>query len=105
VTDTTDLFSGSPEPSSTDDRMAADAAAEPGRAPDSAGSSLGQSGAVRSWVGGRDADDAQGTPGPERLTSMLLPELQRMAQTLGITGTGRMRKGQVIAAIQERQIK
>jgi transcription termination factor Rho len=34
---------------------------------------------------------------------MLLPELQRMAQSLGITGTGRMRKGQVIAAIEERQ--
>jgi transcription termination factor Rho len=36
---------------------------------------------------------------------MLLPELQRMAQSLGITGTGRMRKGQVIAAIEERQQK
>jgi transcription termination factor Rho len=34
---------------------------------------------------------------------MLLPELQRMAQSLGITGTGRMRKGQIIAAIEERQ--
>jgi transcription termination factor Rho len=34
---------------------------------------------------------------------MLLPELQRLAQSLGITGTGRMRKGQLIAAIEERQ--
>jgi len=34
---------------------------------------------------------------------MLLPELQRMAQSLGITGTGRMRKSQLIEAIQSRQ--
>ncbi|HEY3908041.1 MAG TPA: transcription termination factor Rho [Streptosporangiaceae bacterium] len=103
MTETTDLFSGSPESPSTDDRNAADAAAEPDRTSDSAGASLEQSGAVRSWLGGRDADNSQGTPGNQRLTTMLLPELQRMAQSLGITGTGRMRKGQVIAAIEERQ--
>jgi transcription termination factor Rho len=34
---------------------------------------------------------------------MLLPELQRMAQSMGITGTGRMRKGQLVEAIQDRQ--
>jgi len=34
---------------------------------------------------------------------MLLPELQRLAQSLGITGTGRMRKGQLISAIEESQ--
>jgi len=34
---------------------------------------------------------------------MLLPDLQRLAQSMGISGTGRMRKGQVIAAIEERQ--
>jgi transcription termination factor Rho len=34
---------------------------------------------------------------------MLLPELQSIAGSLGITGTGRMRKGDLIAAIQERQ--
>lgn len=34
---------------------------------------------------------------------MLLPELQSLAGSLGITGTGRMRKGDLIAAIQERQ--
>ncbi len=34
---------------------------------------------------------------------MLLPELQRLAQSMGIMGTGRMRKGQVVAAIEERQ--
>jgi transcription termination factor Rho len=34
---------------------------------------------------------------------MLLPELQRMAQSMGITGTARMRKSQLVEAIQERQ--
>ncbi len=34
---------------------------------------------------------------------MLLPELQRVAQSMGITGTARMRKGQLIAAIEERR--
>jgi transcription termination factor Rho len=34
---------------------------------------------------------------------MLLPDLQRVAQSLGITGTARMRKGQLIAVIEEKQ--
>ncbi|MFO7398284.1 MAG: transcription termination factor Rho [Actinomycetales bacterium] len=34
---------------------------------------------------------------------MVLPELQRLASSLGITGIGRMRKSQLIAAIQEKQ--
>jgi transcription termination factor Rho len=34
---------------------------------------------------------------------MVLPDLQRIAQSLGITGTARMRKGQLIAAIEERR--
>jgi transcription termination factor Rho len=34
---------------------------------------------------------------------MLLPELQRMAQSMGITGTARMRKSQLVEAIQDRQ--
>ena len=34
---------------------------------------------------------------------MLLPELQSLAGSLGITGAGRMRKSDLIAAIQERQ--
>nr|WP_232805733.1 transcription termination factor Rho [Glycomyces xiaoerkulensis] len=34
---------------------------------------------------------------------MLMPELQQMAQSLGITGVGRMRKSELIAAIQTRQ--
>src|ERR1700735_3790022 len=42
------------------------------------------------------------TSGPSRrggtgLSAMLLPDLQRLAQSMGIMGTGRLRKGQVIA--------
>jgi transcription termination factor Rho len=37
------------------------------------------------------------------LAAMLLPELQRRAAELGIPGTARMRKGQLIEAIQARQ--
>jgi transcription termination factor Rho len=37
------------------------------------------------------------------LSSLLLPELQQVAQQMGIPGTGRMRKSQLIAAIQEKQ--
>ncbi|MEV6525196.1 transcription termination factor Rho [Longispora sp. NPDC051575] len=37
------------------------------------------------------------------LQAMLLPELQTMASSLGISGTARMRKGELIAAIQTNQ--
>ena len=37
------------------------------------------------------------------LSAMVLPELQTLASSLGISGTGRMRKSQLIAAIQEKQ--
>jgi transcription termination factor Rho len=37
------------------------------------------------------------------LAAMVLPELQALAASLGITGTARMRKSQLISAIQERQ--
>jgi transcription termination factor Rho len=37
------------------------------------------------------------------LSSLLMPELQRIAQTLGIPGAGRMRKTQLIEAIEARQ--
>ena len=37
------------------------------------------------------------------LSSLLMPELQRMAQSLGIPGAGRMRKGQLVEAIEARQ--
>jgi transcription termination factor Rho len=74
-----------------------------GVAPEDGASSEGQTGAVRSWPGGQDADQPRDKGGAGPLPAMLLPELQRLAQSLGITGTGRMRKGQLIAAIEERQ--
>ncbi|WP_344820576.1 Rho termination factor N-terminal domain-containing protein, partial [Actinoplanes cyaneus] len=37
------------------------------------------------------------------LSAMLLPELQSLAASLGISGTARMRKGELITAISERQ--
>ncbi|EFC84948.1 Rho termination factor N-terminal domain-containing protein, partial [Parafrankia sp. EUN1f] len=37
------------------------------------------------------------------LSAMLLPELQAMASQMGIPGVGRLRKGQLIAAIQNVQ--
>jgi transcription termination factor Rho len=37
------------------------------------------------------------------LSSLLVPELQRIAQTMGIPGAGRMRKGQLVEAIEARQ--
>ncbi len=37
------------------------------------------------------------------LSGMVLPELQQLAGSLGITGTARMRKSDLVAAIQDRQ--
>ena len=41
--------------------------------------------------------------GGSGLSSLLMPELQRIAQTLAIPGAGRMRKSQLIEAIEARQ--
>ena len=56
------------------------------------------------------ADESAGTSSaPKRrrggtgLAAMLLPELQSLAASLGISGTARMRKGELITAISERQ--
>src|SRR5215469_5817593 len=77
------------------------------------GTSLEPAGAVPSWpdaAPAATASDAVSVTVPDRagakqggLAAMLLPELQRVAQALGITGTARMRKGQLIAAIEERR--
>ena len=79
----------------------------------SAGTSHGPDGAVRSWPSASDAAAATGgaaasARGGARsraggLSAMLLPELQRVAQAEGITGIAKMRKGQLIAAIEERR--
>jgi transcription termination factor Rho len=115
VSDTTNMTSGSPgtpeEPAS--------ASPWTGQTPDpagQAGASPEPAGAVRSWPDGDSSageargSGAAGTPAASRrggtgLSAMLLPDLQRLAQSMGIMGTGRMRKGQVIAAIEERQGK
>src|SRR5580698_48347 len=79
----------------------------------SAGTSHEPDGAVRSWpdagdtaaeAGGAGAGARKGTRSQGAgLSAMLLPELQRVAQSEGITGTAKMRKGQLIAAIEERR--
>jgi transcription termination factor Rho len=98
-----DLFSADmPEQGSQPAGVAA--SAETSHEPDSA---------VRSWPDASDAAAASdgaaagargGTRSPATgLSAMLLPELQRIAQSEGITGTAKMRKGQLIAAIEERR--
>jgi transcription termination factor Rho len=55
------------------------------------------------------AADAEQAAAPKRrrsgtgLSAMVLPELKTLASSLGISGTGAMRKSQLIAAIQEKQ--
>ena len=59
-----------------------------------------------------ESGDAPATTSPSRaraaargtgLAALKLPELQKLASSLGITGTGRMRKSDVIAAIEAKQ--
>ncbi len=58
---------------------------------------------------GDEATAVSGQAGRSRrrgsgLSGMLLPELQRLAAELGIPGTARMRKGDLVAAISARQV-
>jgi transcription termination factor Rho len=104
VSDTTELFTGSsgapeasPGQSGAPDLHptvgeAGVAAAPASGAPPTRGASAGET-----------VTDRAARRGGLGLSGMLLPELQRLAQTMGITGTGRMRKGQLLTAIQERQ--
>jgi transcription termination factor Rho len=103
VSDTTDLFGSAGVP-------AASPAPSYGPAPAAAGSpsavtaSPGPAGAPGAGPaeasGGTLARGGRRGPG---LSGMLLPELQRLAQSMGISGTGRMRKGDLVAAIQAKQ--
>jgi transcription termination factor Rho len=90
--------------------------AEPADAPSGTSRAAGGAGqaavvtATASGLSGEDgaAPGSRSAPSRSRasgggLAAMRLPELQQMAQSMGIKGTGRMRKGEVIAAIQERQ--
>ena len=104
MTETIKSFSESAPVSPENGSATADTPATAGGAPAQSSTSADQAGAVRSWPGGEEAAaDSRATAGAGRLTAMLLPELQRIAASLGITGIARMRKGQLIAAIQERQ--
>src|SRR3984885_12157605 len=73
VSDTTEVLSG--------------AGSASGEAP------VGQSAGSAPRQAGRSGGD---------LSKLLVSDLQRLAQELGISGTGRMRKGDLVAAIQER---
>ena len=75
VSDTTEILSGAP--------------AAPEDAPAAAGATASTS-----------KSRSRGGTG---LSSLLMPELQRIAQTLAIPGAGRMRKSQLIEAIEARQ--
>jgi transcription termination factor Rho len=91
VSDTTNMTtgsSGSPEEPPSASPLPGEAAGPAGTSPEPAGAA------------GTTAVSRRGGTG---LSAMLLPDLQRLAQSMGIMGTGRMRKGQVIAAIEERQ--
>jgi transcription termination factor Rho len=79
VSDTTELLSGAA--SASEESPIGQTAAGP----------AGAAAAPRS---GRDVGD---------LSKLLVSDLQRIAQQLGISGTGRMRKGDLVAAIKERQ--
>ena len=52
---------------------------------------------------GETVTDKPARRGGSGLSGMLLADLQRLAQSMGITGTGRMRKSQLIEAIQSKQ--
>jgi transcription termination factor Rho len=102
VTETTNLFPDSAEPQSNDDGVTLDVTDVSRQVSGAVGSSAEETGAVRSWPGSTPSGDERGAGGgAQRLSAMLLPELQRLAQSLGITGTARLRKGQLIAAIEE----
>jgi transcription termination factor Rho len=82
VSDTTELLSG--------------AATAPGGSPTGHPAAGPEGAAAASRSRGRAASEGD-------LSRLLVSDLQRIAQELGITGTGRMRKGDLVAAIKERQ--
>ncbi len=85
MSDTTELFTGS---SATSEASPSGPDSGPSEAATPAGETVTGKPARRGGSG---------------LSGMLLADLQRIAQEMGITGTGRMRKGQLVEAIQARQ--
>jgi transcription termination factor Rho len=90
VSDTTELLGGAP--SASEDAPVG----SPAPAAAAGGSAKGAPGATASTSKSRSRS---GTG----LSSLLMPELQKIAQTMGIPGAGRMRKGQLVEAIEARQ--
>jgi transcription termination factor Rho len=97
VSDTTELFTGSsgvPEES-------------PGYSGPSGLSATAGAGTAAGTPAGPAAGETVTDKPPRRggsgLSGMLLADLQRLAQSMGITGTGRLRKSQLIEAIQSKQ--
>jgi len=114
VSDTTELFSGSsgtPEASPGYSAQTGIAPASAGAAPAAAAGGPGQSsppagpasGPGGSAPAGETVTDKPARRGGSGLSGMRLADLQRIAQQMGITGTGRMRKSQLIEAIQDRE--
>jgi transcription termination factor Rho len=109
--DTTDFLTGSPgQPgvsaqSATPDlpHAAAAAAGSPDPVTREPAAPASGSGPGRAAPDGGTVAGRAGRRPAQGLSAMLLPELQRMAQSMGITGTARMRKSQLVAAIQDRQ--
>ena len=96
VSDTTEFLSGAADaPGETPlGRPASPVNADPEGSHAGSGAPAGSDGAAAAKGRRR-----QGTG----LSALLLPELQQVAQQMGIAGTARMRKSQLIAAIQEKQ--
>jgi len=103
VSETTEFVTGTPD-------LPGDSSRRPDAPESFSGPASPPSGATHEPAAGPGAEAAGGTgagrsaraPG-RGLSEMLLPELQRLAQSMGITGVGRMRKGQLIEVIQSRQ--
>jgi transcription termination factor Rho len=96
VSDTTEILSGA---SAASEDATADTPAPPAPAGGSSERDLGSTAKAASRSRGRG-----GSGSGSGLSSLLMPELQRIAHTLGIPGAGRMRKGQLIEAIEARQV-
>lgn len=72
----------------------------PGDTPHRSDPAAPRSGTAAATAPAAQAPGDGARPPGRALGSMLLPELQRVAQSMGITGVGRMRKSQLIEAIQ-----
>jgi transcription termination factor Rho len=98
VSDTTELFTGSSDIPEASPGQSGSPEQRPAVGADASGAPPTHSAAA-----GEAVTDRAARRGGSGLSGMLLPELQRLAQSMGITGVGRMRKGQLIAVIQEKQ--